>query len=170
MNIQKKNGYSIVEILVYLAIFTTMSIMVINYFIVVLGSFHTTRANRDLLESGATSIERIAREVRQADSVDIVNSTLSSSPGALQLNSTDSSGNPMIIKFSVTNGALNLYEDGSLIGNLLSENISVTTLVFRRIVTANGEAVKIELTLQSTDSDNSQSENFYNTIILRGGY
>lgn len=170
MNIQKKNGYSIVEILVYLAIFTTMSIMVINYFIVVLGSLHTTRANRDLLESGATSMERIAREVRQADSVDIVNSTLSSSPGALQLNSTDSSGNPMIIKFSVTNGALNLYEDGSLIGNLLSENISVTTLVFRRIVTANGEAVKIELTLQSTDSDDSQSENFYNTIILRGGY
>ena len=170
MNIQKKNGYSIVEILVYLAIFTTMSVIVINYFIVVLGSFHVTRTNRDLLESGAISMERIAREIRQADSVDVANSTLSSSPGVLQLNSTNSSGTPMIIKFSVTNGALNLYENGSLIGNLLGQNVAVTTLMFRRVTTTNGEAVKIELTLQDTESDNNQSENFYNTIILRGGY
>jgi len=163
-------GYSIVEVLVYLAIFTTVSILVINSFIVVLGTFNTTRANRDLLESGSVAIERLAREIRQSDSVDVVNSVLGSTPGALELDSTDVSGNPMAVRFSVSNGALNLYEGGNLIGNLLGQNISATSLFFRRIVTANGEAVRIELTLTDTSGTASRTANFYNTIILRGGY
>jgi Tfp pilus assembly protein FimT len=167
---QTNKGYSIVEMLVYLAIFTTVSIFIINSMIVVLGSFATTRTNRDLLESGSITMERISREIRQSKSVDIVNSTLGSSPGVLQLNSTDSAGNAMIVKFIVSSGALNLYENGTSIGNLLGQNVSVSSLIFRRIATTNGEAVKIELTLQDTYSKNNQSQNFYNTIILRGEY
>lgn len=166
----KKNGYSIVEIIVYLAIFTTLSVLVINSFIVVLGSFNNTQTNRDLLESGSAVIERVSREIRQAKSIDVVGSVLASSPGALQLNSTTSSGTTTIMKFSVASGALNLYQDGTLVGNLLGQNVSVTTLIFRRIVTTNGEAVKIELTLEDTRSKSSISANFYNTIILRGAY
>jgi Tfp pilus assembly protein FimT len=167
---QTNKGYSIVEMLVYLAIFTTVSIFIINSMIVVLGSFATTRTNRDLLESGSITMERISREIRQSKSVDIVNSTLGSSPGVLQLNSTDSARNAMIVKFIVSSGALNLYENGTSIGNLLGQNVSVSSLIFRRIATTNGEAVKIELTLQDTYSKNNQSQNFYNTIILRGEY
>ncbi len=166
----KKNGYSIVEILVYLAIFTSISILVINSFIIILGSFSTTRANRDLLESGSTAIERISREIRQAKSVDIVSSTLGTNPGVLQLNSSDTSGVSEVIKFSITNGALNIYKDGTLIGNLLGQNVSVSSLIFRRITTTNGEAVKIELTLEDTIGNITKLENFYDTIILRGSY
>jgi len=167
---QKKNGYSVVEILVYLAIFAALSILVINSFIVVLGSFSATRTNRDLLESGSTAMERISREIRQAESIDVVNSVFNSSPGALQLNSTNSDGTPTIIEFRIVNGALNLYQDDVLMGSLLGQNISATSLVFRRITTTNGEAVKIELTLQDTVGKLNKLENFYNTIILRGAY
>lgn len=170
MHKQTNKGYSIVEMLVYLAIFTAISIFIINSMIVVLGSFAATRTNRDLLESGGITMERISREIRQSKSVDIVNSTLGSSPGVLQLNSTDSAGNSMTVKFVVSSGTLNLYENGTSIGNLLGQNISVSSLIFRRISTTNGEAVKIELTLQDIYSKNNQSQNFYNTIILRGGY
>ncbi|MEK7585745.1 MAG: hypothetical protein AAB477_00725 [Patescibacteria group bacterium] len=170
MNKKYKSGYSIAEIIVYLAVFTLLSITVINSFIVVLGSYNNTRTNRDLLESGSAVIERVSREIRQAKNIDVVNSTLASSPGVLQLNSTTSGGTAMVIKFSVTSGALNLYQDGTLIGNLLGQNVSATALIFRRIVTTNGEAVKIELTLQDTRSKTSLSANFYDTIILRGAY
>ncbi len=167
---QRNKGYSLIEMIVYLAIFTSVSVLVINSFITVLGSFSTTRTNRDLLESGAVVIERITREIRQAESIDTINSVFNSSPGALQLNSIDSGGSQMTIKFSVTNGAINLYEGGTLVGNLLGQNITATSLVFRRITTTNGEGVKIELTLQDNISKNLQTANFYNTIILRGGY
>lgn len=169
MNIQNKKGYSIIEMLVYLALFAAISIVVINAYITIFGSFTTTRVNRDLLESGSTTMERISREIRQAKNIDVVNSTLSSSPGVLQLNSTDSGGVAQVIKFSVTSGALNIYKDGTLVGNLLGQNVSVTSLIFRRITTTNGEAIKIELTLQSVQNNN-RSENFYDTIVLRGEY
>ena len=167
---QRNKGYSLIEMIVYLAIFTSVSVLVINSFIIVLGSFSATRTNRDLLESGAVVVERIAREIRQAESVDVANSTLGSSPGALQLNSNNSGGTPVIIEFRIVNGALNLYEDDILVRNLLGQNISVTSLIFRRISTTNGEGVKIELTLQDSISKNLQTASFYNTIILRGGY
>lgn len=170
MHKHRNNGYSVVEILVYLAIFASLSILVINSFITVLSTFDMTRSNRDLLESGATAMERISREIRQSESIDIANSTLGSSPGVLQLNSTDSGGSPIVIRFTTSNGALNLYEAGALIGNLLGQNISVTNLVFRRIITTNGEAIKVELTIQDTSGKSPRSENFYNTIILRGQY
>lgn len=166
----RKNGYSLMEMLIYLAIFTMLSILVINSLITVMTSFSTTRTNRDLLESGSTAIERISREIRQAKTVDTTNSTLGSSPGVLQLNSTDGSGNALLVKFMVSSGALNMYTGGTLKDNLLGQNITVNNLVFRRISTTNGEAVKIELTLQDNSSKTTKTANFYDTIILRGGY
>lgn len=170
MKMKNKKGYSIIEILVYLAIFTAVSILVINSFIVILSSFNTTNMNRKLLESGSVVMERMSREIRQASTVDIVNSTLGSSPGVLQLNSTDGSDNPMVMKFAVVGQALNIYRDGDSLGNLLDQNVSVTSLIFRRISTTNSEAVKIEMTLFYSKGQISKSVNFYDTIILRGGY
>jgi Tfp pilus assembly protein PilW len=167
MNIQNKKGYSIVEIIVYLAIFTSLSILVINSFIVILSSFNTTNMNRRLLESGNVTIERISREIRQAKNIDITNSTLSTSPGVLQLTMPDTS----YVKFKQeTNGNLNLYENSTTGNNLLSQHVTVTSLIFKRITTTQSEAIKIEMTLQYSQGRNTKSVNFYDTIVLRGGY
>jgi hypothetical protein len=170
-NFDKKKGlmfgYSIVDILVYLAIFTSLSVLVINSFITILSSFNTTNTNRKLLESGSIVMERVSREIRQAESID----TAHSSSSVLQLNSIDTNtGNPAIIKFAAVGGALNIYKDGALIGNLLEQDISATSLIFRRIQTINSEAVRIEMALEYSRGQNTRTENFYNTIILRGGY
>ncbi len=170
MSTHTKKGFSLIEMLVYLAIFTVMSVVVINSFIVVVSSFTTTRTNRDLLESGSTVMERISREIRLAKSVDMVNSTLGSSPGVLQLNSVDSLGANTLVKFQTSSGSLNLYQGGALSGNLLGQKIIVTNLIFRRMSTANSEAVKIEMTLQDTLSKILKTATFYDTIILRGNY
>jgi Tfp pilus assembly protein PilW len=169
--IKKKNkGYSIFEVIIYLAIFTVMSVAVINSFILVFSSFANTRSNRDLLESGSTVMERMTREIRQAKGVDVGNSTFSSNPGVLQLNSTDDTGTDILVKFSVSSGALNLYQSGVLVGNLVGQKILVTNLIFRKITTSVGEAIKIEMTLQDTGSKDNKTANFYDTIILRGEY
>lgn len=168
MKTQNKNGFSLVEIMVYLAIFTTLSILVINSFIVILSSFNTTNMNRKMLEAGTVTMERMSREIRQAKNIDMVNSFLNT--GVLQLNSTDSSGNSMTIKFINENSNLNLYKNDNLEGNLLGQNISVTNLIFSRIATAESEAVRVIMTLQYSVGNNIKSENFYDTIVLRGGY
>jgi len=171
MKIIKKNkGFSLIEMIVYLAIFTGISVLVINSFIVISSSYATIRSNHDLLESASNSMERIGRDIRQASSVDTANSLLGVSNGSLQLNSTDSSGNPMTIRFTLTNGMINLYENGVLVNNLLGQNIRATNLTFRNIITTEGQAVKIEMTIQNQLSKQQQSINLYNTIILRDSY
>jgi len=165
MKTQNKKGFSIVEIMVYLAIFTALSILVINSFIVVLSSFNTTNMNRKLLESGIVSMERISREIRQAESVDA-----SSTQTMLVLNSHDDSGTDMIIKFIEEDGRLDLYKNDILQGNLLGQNLSITDLIFNRITTTVSQAVKIKITLQYSGGHNIKIENFYDTVILRGSY
>jgi Tfp pilus assembly protein FimT len=158
MRTQGKNGYSLVEILVYLAIFTALSILVINSFMSVLSTFSVTNMNRKILESGSTSMDRITREIRQAKLADV------GTAGTLVLTGDTTT------KIAKENGSLNFYKNNVLQGNLLGQKLSVTNLSFSQITTAKSMAVKIIMTLQYSDGKNIKSENFYDTIILRGGY
>ncbi len=171
MKISKQKGYSIIEMIVYLAIFATMSVIVINSFIVILKSFNTSRINRNLLKSGSIAMERIGREVIKTKAINVSGSTFGTNPGVLQLDSLNVTGySDSVIRFVVSSGALNIYENGVLIGNLLGQNVTVSNLVFRRMTNTNSEAVKIEMTLQTTSGNTTRSEKFYGTFALRGLY
>ncbi|MEA3399138.1 MAG: prepilin-type N-terminal cleavage/methylation domain-containing protein [Patescibacteria group bacterium] len=162
MNSSYKKGFSLIETIVYIAVFSVLSIIVINSYAIIVGSFSNIRSTHDLLESGNVAMERMTREINKADSIDIVNSTFGSDLGVLQLNGDQ------VTKFYVSNGDLFLSYDDVLVGSLISNNTQVANLIFRRITTLIGEGVKIELTIQ--DIKNQRSENFYNTIILRSSY
>lgn len=170
MHMTRTKGFSIMELIVYVAIFGLVSVVVINSFVVVLNSYATTRTNRDLMESGLEVMERMSREIRQAKSIDLINSTFGTSPGVLQLNTTDSSGNAQTVKFIVESNKINLYVNNTYVGVILNYNISVSSLIFRRISTSQGDAVKIELTLQDTPGHTTKLEKFYDTVTVRGNY
>ena len=164
-----KRGFSIIEILIYLAIFTSISILVINSFIVIISSFSTIQTNHNLLDSGSLVMERLSREIRQSKNIDVVNSQINGGE-VLQLNSTDNSGTAIKVKFIKEGNNLNLYKNDIIIGNLLVKNIIVDSISFDRISLAKSEGVKIKIVLKDTKSKLLKTENFYNTIILRGGY
>ncbi len=160
-------GFSLIEIVVYLAIFTAISILVINSFIIVIYSFREIRSNHDLLNSGTFSMERISREIRQAKNIDVINSQVNGG-NILQLNSTDSSGNSVVFKFIKEGDDFNIYNNGSLVGNLLTQNVVITALSFDRISTVRSEGLKIKIVLRDIKSKSEKSESFYDTVFLRG--
>lgn len=162
------SGFSLVEILIYAAIFTMVSVLVINSFITVSATFSTIRTNRDLMHSGLNVTERMSREVHRANSIDLINSNLSN--GILYLSSLDEFLNPVVIGFVYENNLLNFYRDGVVVGNLLSGSVILDNLVFRRINTTKGEAIKVEMTLRDTKSKKNKAVNFYDTFILKGSY
>lgn len=161
-----KFGFSIIEVIIYLAIFTSLSILVINSFIIILSSFKTTNTNRNLTEGGLGVMERVSREIRFADNINLINTTSTS----LELEGIDNLGNPVVTKIIKENEDLNLYQDGILKGNLLTNNLDITYLVYQMVQTPKGKAVKVEMTLEEDSGKSIRSENFYNTIILRGAY
>ena len=167
MNLIKNNfkkGVSIVETVIYVAIFTVMSIVVINSFLVIISSLSVIRMNHELLDSGSISMERISREIRNAKNIDLVNTP--SNGTVLQIKNTDN----IYIKFSKDGDNLNLYEGGTLVDNLLTENIKLNSISFTPISTTSSEGVKIQMTLEYSRGRLNKIENFYDTVVLRGGY
>lgn len=163
----KASGTSLMETVIYLAIFTVMSIVVINSFIIIVASMSLIKTNHDLLGSGQQAMERISYEIRNSKNIDLTNSTFDSNESVLRLIDADGSSYVVIEK---NNSNIKLSNQDGFVGNLISNNLSANSLVFRKISTTNSEAVKIEIELQDNRGKEQKIERFYNTVILRGGY
>ncbi len=165
-----KSGYSIIEIIIYVAVFAVITLVIMNSFIVLVSFFNQTRTNHDLVKNGNIALDRMSYEIRLANNIRTGTSTLGSSPGVLDLDSVDSGGTAQTVKFDVSSGDLNLSYNSTLQASILAPNIDVTSLIFRKITTTNSTAVKVEITLQDTRDRTGLTEKFSDTIILRGGY
>ncbi len=157
------HGYAIMELLFYLSLFIILSVVVINSLITMSQAFKETTIQGELVRSG-TVMERISREVRGAYAISSI------STNDLVLNTKDSTGADKTVRFLLSGTSIQLFENGTLIGNLNTNTISVTSLVFTQITTTEGVAVKIALTVLPTNDKQGRTENFYDTIVLRGDY
>lgn len=170
-SLSQSSGFTIIEILLYCALFITISAMLIGSLLGMMRGYNGTRINNDLLDSGQVAMERMTREIRGAVSVNTGSSTFATSPGVLVLNSLDSGGSAKTVRFGLSSGVLQITDstDGTA-RDLTGSKITVTSLVFRNVVTTNDTAVRVEMTLQSNRSGTGKSITLYNTIVLRGGY
>lgn len=169
--ISKKNtnGYAIIEIVIYIALFTMISIVLINSLLTAMKSFAEVESDHAIALSATTALERMSREIRGAESVDVGTSILNTNSGVLRINTYDTSNNSKTVTFDVSNNRIELIENGVVTDYITSTNTAVTNLIFRSITTTLGTAVKIELTIQSIHG-RILSKNFYDTIVLRGVY
>ncbi|MDQ3076112.1 MAG: prepilin-type N-terminal cleavage/methylation domain-containing protein [bacterium] len=169
LKIKKTNrGVSLVELLFYIAVFSVLFLVVINSMIFMTRSFRETVINTDLTQS-ANIMERMSREIRSASAINTLSST-SLKLDIVGINPTP--GSPESgVRFTLSGTNIELY-DGSnaLIGNLNSPNISVTALNFTQISTSEGSAVKVFMTVKSKRYNSVRTENFYDTVVLRGSY
>ena len=163
----KNRGYSLIEIIIYIGIFALISVVVVNSFIHSVSASKTAFAKRNLLETGNSAMERMTREIRLADTIIDANSVFDTGSGILEISSVPPTGGTRVIKFKIDSGVVNMYEGGTLYGSVSGSQAVVSTLIFRKITTAQGKAIKIEMTV--TDSLGYTS-NFYNTVGLRGVY
>ena len=163
-------GFSLIELILYVAIFAVISIAIIHSLVLSVRMYSVAQSNRRLQNDGELVMERIIREVREADSVTIGSSTFGSHPGTLALTSSDSGGAIRTVLFSVSSGSVMLTENSGTPENLSSGDVVVSGLVFRRILGTDGqEAIKVELTLDTTRGFSAGSS-FYSTVVVRGSY
>jgi len=162
-------GFSIIELMVYISVFTFISILVINMFISVSSAFVEIKSNHELARSGSALLEKMTREIKWANSID-GGSTLGTAPSTLILNGTDSSGTARSVTFNVSSGKVHLTENAVDTGSLLTSSVTVDSFLVRQITTTTSSAVRIEATLTFTRANSSRTETFYSTVALRGGY
>jgi Tfp pilus assembly protein PilW len=161
---QTQQGYSLIELVIYIALFTMISIILVRSLLEVMSTYATAQGYRRLQNNGELIMERITREVRDASDI-TASSILGTNPGTLALTGTDSDENDTAVTFSVSNNAVQINDNGD-VGNLSTSEVAVTSLIFRSITTAVGEGVKVELTLTTTNGY-IVSSSFYSTIMIR---
>ncbi|MFC1757006.1 PilW family protein [Patescibacteria group bacterium] len=156
----RKNGFTLVEILIYIAILAVVSVVIVNSLLVMMKSFHGYRIARFVNVNGAMAIERVVREIRFAGDIG-EESILDVSPGKLVFGD---------LEIFVSNSELMLKDGDADAVSLTSDKVQVENLVFKEIETINSKAVKIEVEFKSSRGTYQKTAKFYDTVVLRGSY
>ena len=166
--VKKNKGYALAEIIIYIAIFSLLSVLITNSLITMTRGFAHAKSNRDILGSGLLAMERMTREIKDARSVNLSASVFNVNSGILSLNGLTQAGSNRTVRFYLDNEILEMEEDASYFGALSLPSTAITGLTFNFITTPAGEAVKIVMTVE--DKRSGRSETFYGTAILRQSY
>lgn len=174
-NHRYKGGFTLVEMIIYLAIMTVITIALIRSLVIVLNSNRASFADSNIRNSAYSAMENMVREIRGSQSIDTVNSVLyPSQTGILQLNQVDTSGNPYIVRFSTSSSLALNFSEGSttpaLAGPITLNGTKVMNLIFTKINTGNSQAVRIQMNLSATVNGQTRTQWFYDTVILRDSY
>ncbi len=157
-------GNSLIELIVYLAIFSVLCLVIIRSLVTSMTVYGQSQGYRKIQEQGALVMERITREIRQATSV---TGTYNTSPGNITLTGKDISGTVQTIAFSMSSGKVWVSLNGGALSPLTAGNIAPSSLIFRPVTTSKRTAIKVELILTTT-SGASITAPFQTTVFLRG--
>ena len=162
---RNKNGFTLVEMLFYIALMTIITLSVSQSLVAVLKSDKVSFAENNIRNSGYSAMEAMLREIHASKSIDQVDD------GILQMKQNSGTN---VIRFATSSDlVLGLYEGlttPTFIGPLTSKNILVKNLIFSKIDTGKSLAVRIQMQLEATINGQARDEWFYGTAILRGSY
>ncbi len=170
--LQTDKGFTLMEALIYVAIIALLTVVVVNTAMVMTVTSAKARLKQNILGEGGVSLERLVREIRLADSVDVSGSTFGVHPGVLKLNTIIGASDETSTtrEFYLTGNTL-MMKEGSDDAVPFTENINITRLVFYHIDTATtSKAITIEMTAEDTVRKLTESRTFYTTSVLRRSY
>ncbi|MDQ3015009.1 MAG: prepilin-type N-terminal cleavage/methylation domain-containing protein [bacterium] len=163
---QQNKGFTLFEMIIYIAVIGMMFAVTIHTIVSFTRSYRHLAVLRSLDRSAVTILERMTRDIRNANSVDTGQSVFVSSPGTLAVVQT-SGGLSTTTRYYTQSGQMRLDENGSYVGPLTLNNTLVSSLVFQQM-TGTTTAIRIDLTLQSTSGGVTRTKPFHATVILKG--
>lgn len=166
-------GFSVLEMTIYIAVLVVASVVIVDSLLRVQPVFVRGQLLRSINTSGELILRRMTSEIRLANDIDASSSVFDANPGRLVLNTvvSEADNTPSTATFSLSSGQFQLQRVGQAAEILSSSDVSVTNMVFRRIVQGSmSKAVKIEFVLESKKGTTTVTSNFYGTAILKNYY
>lgn len=164
-------GFSIVEVIIYFSMLAVISTLVITSIINLFKNYNVIKANQDIEYNAISILDKLTRDARDAESVDIADSSFSVAQGSVSLDIASSTNETVTnsVKFYLENNKIKYMRDGVYFGNLSTNSVTVSNFKIYYITASSSEAIKVELNLEVTPHLNSSaiSKNFYTTIQLR---
>lgn len=164
---QPKNaGFTLPEMLVYIALVVIIVVVtttaVLNFALII----DLLKTRSEMVETAHGSLERLTREVRNAESVDLLESDLLIATSTLAL---VGDGYTTTIAGSTT--ALMVARDSAAFVSLTPSDMEVTEFyVYRYQSASDVEAIRFVMTLTANSSRGTITETFNASAVLRGSY
>jgi type II secretory pathway component PulJ len=164
---EKKSGYSLVEMLIYVALVFLISTVVVQMLVNFSQTYRTLITLRNIEHAAIDSIERMTRDIRGATTVIEGSSVFGTNPGVLTLVKTVNSVSTTT-RYYVDNGVMKLDVNNVYFGPLTSSNTSVTNIVYRLLNNGTSKAIKIDMTIQGGTGPAMKTKTYHSTIVLGG--
>ena len=169
-----KQGISLIEVVVYVALLGMISVFVANSLIAIAGTYGRARAERDVLNNARSVLELIIKAVAQSQEVYASTSRLNTDAGQLSLvtNATSTPGHTTTYSdIWVDGGAVLMRQEGEGTLTLSASSVRVAALRFERIIQALGrEAIRVSIRVETPSSRFPASATLNTTTALRGNY
>jgi len=165
-NIKLQQGFSLVEVLVYIFIFTLVSAGALGLLFSLNDLFVQYKLKQSLFSSGTAMMERLLLEVRESDSLVIAQSQLASSTaGVITLEKYTN-----LTKVEKVGDELYLSFNDVLEGSLHASDVEIIGATFYHYEYGGVEMVRIRLDLRATAGSQVEEWSVTGGAIIRGSY
>ena len=167
--IKKQKGITILETLLYSALLSLLLFAIVGSTASIIRTHRRVYLNRTLESSAVFAMERMAREIRLANSVNAGLSSFGANPGILVIGGGQDDI-PYTMVFDAPLGRVRITKNGVDSGDLTSDKVAVSELTFKYLDSVNSKGVKITLELQGTYGQESKTIRLEDFVVLRGSY
>lgn len=150
-----------------IALVAVILVVVSSSLVVIVRSFGNIGRTRVLTSSANIALDRLAREVRNAKSIN-VGSVLGINPSTLILDTTTEAGVDTTVTFGIINDTL-IVQQAGVTASLTPAYLKVENFLVRSLVTPVSKAVKIDLSISDERGEKLEML-LRDTIILRASY
>jgi len=164
-----RRGFSLVETIIYLVLLMMLLVAIINFLLFMSKSWASIRVDKGIAYTASTALERMTREIKDADRVDTSRSIFNDTHGKLTLDVYTTGGATTSLAFFL-NGTTLVMQNASGTTPLALSTTPIQNLTFEHIVTPQSEGVEIAIQLESDYMGRSRTEFFYATAIVRNSY
>jgi prepilin-type N-terminal cleavage/methylation domain-containing protein len=172
-----RKGFTLVEMLVYIAVLSIISGAVITMIAGLMVTFNKARVKKDIMSDADIILRSITSEVKYGNLIYSPTSIFDSSSGQLSINTAlnaTSSEAFTYVDFYLDNGRVYVKKEGSDDLPLNSERTKVTELKFTDLTPDSSlfNSIRIKLTLESLNAPISLNSptTFYTAASMRGSY
>ena len=152
-NLHTQRGMSLVEVVIYLFLIGTITVVFGAFFTDILYGRSRSIALLDVQENARLAMQRMVTEIRQAKAVDVTGSLFAANLAATSsagrfvgFLSASSTLNPT--RFTVASGVLQMFQDAMATTSLTASSVRVTDLQFKYYTIKKQRSVDIALTLE----------------------
>ncbi len=170
--ILKEEGFTLIEMLLYVAIVALAVGSFVAFSIAVVNSRNKNYVAQEVQANARNALDIISQKIRTATGVNVASSSFGLDPGVLSLAMTDSAQNPAIIDLDQNDGVLRVKEGLSSPVAITSDEVRVVNLVFTNLTPVGGrEHIKIDLTISfpnpSGDVEFNYSQSLQTSVSVR---